>query len=246
MLQVALFGAGQFRGRHAVSQELRQFFVDRGGTFTDVVACAPDGTQIVKKLLSESPGRYEDAALEAIRQTLAEHCAKFADVGQVRIGTTIATNALLERKGSKTVLVITEGFGDALEIGVQARPEIFALHIVKPDLLHTRVIEARERVTAEGEVTTPLDEAHAQEQLKKAYADGYRAAAIACRRLTSPRGAPRRIPASSTTRSGSPPSIWRRSRWSAACAPRSPSSGRRRGRGSSTCRRTRPSGSRRA
>lgn len=157
-----------------------QFWIDRGGTFTDVVACAPDGTQIVKKLLSESPGRYEDAALEAIRQTLAEHCAKFADVGQVRIGTTIATNALLERKGSKTVLVITEGFGDALEIGVQARPEIFALHIVKPDLLHTRVIEARERVTAEGEVTTPLDEAHAQEQLKKAYADGYRAAAIAC------------------------------------------------------------------
>jgi 5-oxoprolinase (ATP-hydrolysing) len=98
----------------------------------------------------------------------------------VKLGTTVATNALLERKGADVVLVVTDGFGDALEIGTQARPDIFALHIVKPDLLHKRVIEVRERVTAEGEVLTPLDEAHARAELQRAYDDGLRAAAIAC------------------------------------------------------------------
>lgn len=129
-----------------------QFWIDRGGTFTDVVALSPDGAQIVRKLLSSNPGRYQDAALEAIRLILAEHAAPLADIEAVKLGTTVATNALLERKGADVVLVVTQGFGDALEIGTQARPDIFARRIVKPELLHKRVIEARERVTAEGEV----------------------------------------------------------------------------------------------
>ncbi len=156
------------------------FWIDRGGTFTDVVARAPDGRQIVKKLLSVNPGRYADAALEAMRLILKENGDSFADIAEVKLGTTVATNALLERKGADVVLVVTEGFGDALEIGVQARPNIFARHIVKPDLLHRRIIEARERVTAEGEVLTPLEEAHARTALQHAYGDGFRAAAIAC------------------------------------------------------------------
>jgi len=157
-----------------------RFWIDRGGTFTDVVARAPDGVQTVRKLLSVNPGRYEDAAFEAIRLILEEHGAGLDAVTEVRLGTTVATNALLERKGADVALVVTEGFGDALEIGVQARPDIFALHIVKPDLLHKRVIEVRERVTAEGEVLTPLDEAHARAALDAAYANGFRATAIAC------------------------------------------------------------------
>jgi len=157
-----------------------QFWIDRGGTFTDVVARAPDGRQVVKKLLSVNPGHYEDAALEAMRLILKEHGGTFADIDAVKLGTTVATNALLERKGADVVLIVTEGFGDALEIGTQARPDIFARHIVKPDLLHRRIIEARERVTAEGEVLTPLDETHARGELKRAYAEGFRAAAIAC------------------------------------------------------------------
>jgi 5-oxoprolinase (ATP-hydrolysing) len=157
-----------------------QFWIDRGGTFTDIVARAPDGREIVRKLLSENPGRYRDAAFEGIRLILEEHGAGLADVAEVRLGTTVATNALLERKGANVVLAVTEGFADALEIGTQARPDIFALHIVKPELLHKRVIEARERVTAEGEVLTPLDEAHARAELRRAYHDGFRSAAIAC------------------------------------------------------------------
>ena len=157
-----------------------QFWIDRGGTFTDVVARGPDGVQVVRKLLSANPGRYDDAALEGIRLILAEHDAAFGGVDAVKLGTTVATNALLERKGTRVVLVVTQGFGDALEIGTQARPKIFARHIVKPELLHARVIEARERVTAEGEVETPLDETHARAALQRAYDDGFRAAAVAC------------------------------------------------------------------
>src|SRR5262245_18194528 len=110
------------------------FWIDRGGSFTDVVARGPDGQQIVRKLLSVNPGRYEDAALEAIRLILKEYDAGFEDVAAVRLGTTVATTALLERKGADMVLVVTQGFADALEIGTQARPDIFALNIVKPNL----------------------------------------------------------------------------------------------------------------
>jgi len=157
-----------------------QFWIDRGGTFTDVVARHPDGAQTVRKLLSEHPGRYDDAALEAISTILHDHGAAFADIDAVRMGTTVATNALLERNGAPVVVVVTQGFGDALEIGVQARPDIFALHIVKPQLLHTHTIEARERVTAEGEILTPLDESHIRAEFTRAHAAGFRACAIAC------------------------------------------------------------------
>jgi 5-oxoprolinase (ATP-hydrolysing) len=154
------------------------FWIDRGGTFTDVVARSPDGREIVRKLLSVNPGRYEDAAHEAIRLILEEHGG--GEIAAVRLGTTVATNALLERKGAEVVFVVTKGFADALEIGAQARPDIFALNIVKPDLLHKRVIEVRERIGADGSVLTPLDETHARAALERAYEEGFRAAAIAC------------------------------------------------------------------
>ncbi len=157
-----------------------QFWIDRGGTFTDVVARAPDGGEHIRKLLSVNPERYPDAALEAIRLILAEHGAEWSEIEAVKLGTTVATNALLERKGADVALVVTEGFADLLEIGVQARPDIFARHIIKPDQLQKRVIEARERVTAEGEVLTPLEEDHVRAELLAAYNDGIRAAAIAC------------------------------------------------------------------
>jgi 5-oxoprolinase (ATP-hydrolysing) len=156
------------------------FWIDRGGTFTDIVARGPGGIEVTHKLLSENPDRYEDAALEGIRVILAEHGAAFGDIEVVKLGTTVATNALLERKGAELVLVVTAGFADALEIGTQARPDIFARHIIKPDLLHKRVIEARERVNAEGEILVPLDQAHARAELQRVYAEGLRAVAIAC------------------------------------------------------------------
>ena len=139
------------------------FAIDRGGTFTDVVARSSDGRLRVEKLLSENPGRYDDAALEAIRRILAD---EGGDVAEVRMGTTVATNALLERKGERVALAITRGFGDALRIGYQARPEIFARHIVLPSMLYERVVEIDERVTVDGEVLVPLDEVRAREALR--------------------------------------------------------------------------------
>jgi 5-oxoprolinase (ATP-hydrolysing) len=156
------------------------FWIDRGGTFTDVVALGPNGVEVVQKLLSENPGRYDDAALEGMRRILEAHGATFDEIASIKLGTTVATNALLERKGEKVALVVTAGFADALEIGVQARPEIFALNIIKPNLLHTRVIEAQERVSAEGEVLTPLKETLARNELTATFSEGYRAVAIAC------------------------------------------------------------------
>src|SRR6478735_3164102 len=132
------------------------FAIDRGGTFTDVVARASDGRLRVEKLLSENSGRYDDAALEAIRRVLGE---EGGSVAEVRMGTTVATNALLERKGERVALAITRGFGDALKIGYQARPEIFARHIVLPSMLYERVVEIDERVGADGEVLVPHEAA---------------------------------------------------------------------------------------
>src|SRR3954471_11293949 len=129
----------------------------------------------VEKLLSDNPGRYEDAALEAIARVLAE---EGGSVAEVRMGTTVATNALLERKGERVALAITRGFGDALRIGYQARPEIFARHIVLPSMLYDRVVENDERVGVDGEVLTPLDEDQARTALGEARASGIDAIAI--------------------------------------------------------------------
>ena len=160
-----------------------EFWIDRGGTFTDVVARRPDGRLAVRKLLSEDPGRYEDAVLAGIRGLLgvpASQPIPAGMIGSVRLGTTVATNALLERRGEPTVLVITRGFRDALRIGYQNRPRIFARQIVLPELLYQRVIEVSERVSAHGELIEPLDEEAAARDLQAAYDDGLRAVAVVC------------------------------------------------------------------
>jgi 5-oxoprolinase (ATP-hydrolysing) len=151
------------------------FAIDRGGTFTDVVARSSDGRLRVEKLLSENPGQYADAGLEAIRRVLAE---ERGDVAEVRMGTTVATNALLERKGERVALAITRGFGDALKIGYQARPEIFARHIVLPSMLYDQVVEIDERVGVDGEMLVPLDEGRARADLNILRAQGIDALAI--------------------------------------------------------------------
>jgi 5-oxoprolinase (ATP-hydrolysing) len=151
------------------------FAIDRGGTFTDVVARSSDGRLRVEKLLSDNPGRYEDAALEAIARVLAD---EGGTVAEVRMGTTVATNALLERKGERLALAITRGFGDALRIGYQARPEIFARHIVLPTMLCERVLEIDERVGVDGEVLLPLDEVQARKALAGVREAGIDALAI--------------------------------------------------------------------
>ncbi len=158
-----------------------QFWIDRGGTFTDVVARRPDGGLVSHKLLSENPEQYRDAAVQGIRDLLGVAAGQpIPDrlIGAVKMGTTVATNALLERKGDRTVLVITRGFGDALRIAYQNRPHIFARHIVLPEMLYERVVEVDERVTAEGEVTRPLDLAGAEAALRHAHDAGIRSAAI--------------------------------------------------------------------
>src|SRR4051812_33019075 len=152
------------------------FSIDRGGTFTDIVARAPDGALVVRKLLSDNPERYDDAAVAGIREILAE--AGAGAIGAIKMGTTVATNALLERKGSPVALAITAGLGDALRIGYQARPDIFARRIVLPEPLYGQVIEVDERVTAEGEVLRPLDRAAVQTVLQAAFDQGISALAI--------------------------------------------------------------------
>ena len=132
------------------------FAIDRGGTFTDVVARSSDGRVRVEKLLSENPGQYEDAALEAIRRVLNEEGGA---VAEVRMGTTVATNALLERKGERVALAITRGFGDALRIGYQARPDIFARHIVLPSMLTSGSSRSTSASLSMAKCCVPLDEA---------------------------------------------------------------------------------------
>ena len=158
-----------------------QFWIDRGGTFTDIVARRPDGSIVTHKLLSESPEQYRDAAVAGIRHLLglkAGEPVTPAQVECVKMGTTVATNALLERKGEPTLLVTTRGFRDALRIAYQNRPRLFDRHIVLPELLYSAVVEAHERVGALGEVIDPLDEALLKQELLAHYQSGLRSVAI--------------------------------------------------------------------
>ncbi|BBX98630.1 hydantoinase B/oxoprolinase family protein [Mycobacterium lacus] len=160
-----------------------QFWVDRGGTFTDVVARRPDGRLLTHKLLSENPARYRDAAVAGIRALLGiteDAPDPVARVDAVRMGTTVATNALLERKGERTLLVITRGFGDALRIAYQNRPRIFDRQIVLPEMLYERVAEVDERITVDGTVLRAPDLEALGAQLRQAHADGIRAVAVVC------------------------------------------------------------------
>jgi len=160
-----------------------EFWIDRGGTFTDVVARRPDGTLAVHKLLSENPGAYDDPAVAGIRHLLG--IARGQDIpadaiAVVRLGTTVATNALLERTGEPCVLVVTAGFRDALRIAYQDRPRIFDREIIRPDMLYSRVIEATERVSARGDVLVPLDEGAVAAGLRAARDAGFRSVAVVC------------------------------------------------------------------
>ncbi len=158
-----------------------EFWIDRGGTFTDIVARRPGGDVVVHKLLSENPERYADAAIHGIRELLGlpgDAPIPAARIAAVKMGTTVATNALLERRGDRTVLVTTRGFADALRIGYQNRPDIFAREIVLPEMLHERVVEVSERVAADGDVLVPLDLPAARGALREAFDAGIRACAI--------------------------------------------------------------------
>ncbi|MDP3175750.1 MAG: hydantoinase/oxoprolinase N-terminal domain-containing protein, partial [Phenylobacterium sp.] len=160
---------------------LWRFWIDRGGTFTDVIGRNPAGTERSLKLLSASPA-YDDAAVEAMRRLLGlAPDAPFPaeQVHSIRMGTTVATNALLERRGAKTLLVTTQGFADALEIGDQTRPDLFALEIRRPAPLYADVVEAVERLAADGSVVTALDESDLAPRLAQAVADGFTSVAIA-------------------------------------------------------------------
>ena len=158
-----------------------QFWIDRGGTFTDVVGKRPDGSLVTHKLLSENPEQYRDAAVAGIRHLLGLKAGEPVTaevVDCVKMGTTVATNALLERKGEPTLLVTTRGFRDALRIAYQNRPRLFDRHIVLPELLYCAVVEADERVAAQGEMVQPLDEAQLAQDLAVHYANGLRSVAI--------------------------------------------------------------------
>ncbi|MBL8311914.1 MAG: hydantoinase B/oxoprolinase family protein [Burkholderiales bacterium] len=158
-----------------------QFWIDRGGTFTDIVACEPDGTLRTHKLLSENPERYRDAAVQGIRDLLdvpAGAPTPSERIGAVKMGTTVATNALLERKGERTLLVVTRGFRDQLRIAYQARPKLFVRKIELPELLYEGVVEVDERMGAHGDLVTPLNETAARADLQAAFDKGFRAVAI--------------------------------------------------------------------
>jgi 5-oxoprolinase (ATP-hydrolysing) len=163
-----------------VARRRWQFWVDRGGTFTDIVARRPDGRLVTHKLLSDNPARYTDAAVAGIGELLGGEPPAPEIVEAVRMGTTVATNALLERKGERIALVITRGFGDALRIGYQNRPRIFDREIVLPELLYERVIEADERIEADGTVLRAPDLDALAGALREAYGDGIRALAVVC------------------------------------------------------------------
>ena len=158
-----------------------EFWIDRGGTFTDVVARRPDGEIVVHKLLSENPDLYRDSSVQGIKDVLGvsgDSQIPVNSIAAVKMGTTVATNALLEREGERTLLAITRGFRDALRIGYQNRPDLFALHIELPQMLYGETLEIDERIDAHGKVLTPLDELSAVEDLQAYYNDGIRSIAI--------------------------------------------------------------------
>lgn len=159
-----------------------QFWVDRGGTFTDIVAKTPEGKLRTHKLLSENPEVYADAAVHGIRELLglgATDPIPRGRIGAVKMGTTVATNALLERKGERTLLLITKGMRDLLRIGFQNRPKLFDLNIELPELLYEDVVEVEERISADGDVIFPLDTKETRAALSRAYGQGYRSVAVA-------------------------------------------------------------------
>ena len=158
-----------------------QFWVDRGGTFTDIVGRKPDGSLVTHKLLSENPEQYRDAAVAGIRHLLGLKAGEVIQADRVecvKMGTTVATNALLERKGEPTLLVTTRGFRDALRIAYQNRPRLFDRQIVLPELLYSAVVEAQERLSAQGEVLQALDEALLKKELLTQYQNGLRSVSI--------------------------------------------------------------------
>ncbi len=158
-----------------------QFWIDRGGTFTDIVAKKPDGALVTHKLLSENPERYKDAAVQGVRDLLGLKVGDAIPAEQieaVKMGTTVATNALLERKGERTLLVVTRGFRDQLRIAYQARPKLFVRKIELPELLYESVVEVNERIGAHGDVVSPLNEAKACADLQAAFNKGYRTIAV--------------------------------------------------------------------
>ncbi len=166
---------------NTLDRKLWQFWIDRGGTFTDIVGKRPDGTLVTHKLLSENPEQYKDAAVAGIRHLLGLKKGEPVTpdlVECVKMGTTVATNALLERKGEPTLLVTTRGFRDALRIAYQNRPRIFDRNIMLPELLYSAVVEAQERMGAHGEIVQTLDEALLKEELTKQYARGLRSVSI--------------------------------------------------------------------
>src|SRR5260370_22376504 len=157
------------------------FWIDWRGTFTDVIGCRPGGALVAHKLLSDSPEAYDDAAVQGIRNLLGIKPGEPIPpglMGSVKMGTTVATNAVLERKGERTVLLISKGFRDALKIGYQARPKIFARHIIKPEMIYERVVEVDERVRADGMVESEPDLATVRAKLAAALAAGIHAVAI--------------------------------------------------------------------
>src|SRR5258706_5146168 len=177
-------GAGGSGGTRVAGSPMSagwQFWIDRGGTFTDIVARTPNGELVTHKLLSENPGQYHDAAIAGIRHLLkvpAGRAIPVEKIDAVKMGTTVATNALLERKGEPTALFITRGFRDQLRIAYQNRPRIFDRNIRLPELLYRKVVEVNERVGAHGEVVRPLDEAAVRASLAAAYHEGLRSIAI--------------------------------------------------------------------
>ena len=164
-----------------MSESHWDFWIDRGGTFTDVIGRDPEGSLHARKMLSENPSAYRDAAVAGIRALMrlnANESIPAGAIGEVRMGTTVATNALLERNGEPTALITTRGFRDALEIGYQARPDIFAKQVVKPELLYGFVAEIDERVLADGEVEKKLNEAEVRKALEEIAARGFKSIAI--------------------------------------------------------------------